>query len=52
MKITTRTTLADIVEQNQSAPKPNTWTKAEVAGYASTKREAERLASEANKEEK
>jgi len=40
-----------IVERNESAPRVNQWTNADVAGYASTLREAKDIAAEANRGE-
>jgi hypothetical protein len=41
-----------VAERNASAPNVNAWTKADVAGYASTLRDAERMARTANREAK
>lgn len=45
------TTGAFIVERNCEAPGWNQWTKADVAGYADTKREAETVARIANEDD-
>ena len=37
-----------IVEPNEAAPRVNAWTRAHVYGYASTKRDADKLARAAN----
>ena len=39
-----------IIERNGSAPRTNQWTRADVAGYADTLRDAEALARDANDE--
>ena len=40
-----------IVERNPDAPRALGWSKADIAGYATTRREADRAAREANEEE-
>ena len=42
---------AFIVERNECAPGVNQWTKADVAGYADTKKEAETIARIENEDE-
>lgn len=39
-----------IVERNHDAPRPLAWSKADIAGYSSSLREATRLARDANAE--
>lgn len=41
-----------IVERNQSAPGVNQWSKADIADYCDTKREAECIAKELNQQDK
>ena len=43
---------AYIVERNECAPETNQWTKADVADYADTLREAETIARNANEDDK
>lgn len=40
-----------IVTRNENAPRPLVWSKADIAGYASTLRAAETLADESNAED-
>jgi len=40
-----------IVELNECAPNRNTWTKAQIAGYAATEEEAQLAADTANDED-
>ena len=40
-----------IVERNHDAPRTLGWSKADIAGYADTRRDADRAAREANEQE-